>query len=251
MKSEKLTKTQLFTSILLGIILIVFLRGHLSFAFGSKVTNSKTPETIEYTCKKDDGTYFTSRTSCLKKKKKNTTMPKALPSPTLTPKKLIDCTGPDSVVFKTTQKECDDFNEAWSKPKPTPEPVKEVEKTQSTSQYTHTYRYNPPTYYPCTLNYPATGTSVTYNYLYKTQEECLAEQARIDAIYTPQPIDTSPSREELHSQCLDEAVTVYNREVQSAKVKYGSGSSMRDVAIRIAQSNYSTAVARCNSQFGQ
>ncbi len=26
---------------------------------------------------------------------------------------LIDCTGPDGVVFKTTQKECDDFNAAW------------------------------------------------------------------------------------------------------------------------------------------
>lgn len=25
----------------------------------------------------------------------------------------IDCTGPDGVVFKTTQKECDDFNAAW------------------------------------------------------------------------------------------------------------------------------------------
>lgn len=27
----------------------------------------------------------------------------------------IDCTGPDGVVFKTTQKECDEFNAAWGK----------------------------------------------------------------------------------------------------------------------------------------
>lgn len=34
---------------------------------------------------------------------------------------LIACTGPDGKVFKTTQKECDDFNTAWKNP-PTPDP---------------------------------------------------------------------------------------------------------------------------------
>ena len=34
---------------------------------------------------------------------------------------LIDCTGPDGKVFKTTQQECDDFNTAWNNP-PTPDP---------------------------------------------------------------------------------------------------------------------------------
>lgn len=39
------------------------------------------------------------------------TSPKATREANTTPK--IDCTGPDKVVFKTTQKECDNFNAAW------------------------------------------------------------------------------------------------------------------------------------------
>lgn len=34
---------------------------------------------------------------------------------------LIDCTGPDGVIFKTTQQECDNFNTSWNNP-PTPDP---------------------------------------------------------------------------------------------------------------------------------
>lgn len=44
-------------------------------------------------------------------------------TPSATPKphsSLIDCTGPDGVVFKTTQKECDDFNASWASPTPKP-----------------------------------------------------------------------------------------------------------------------------------
>ncbi|PIR57243.1 MAG: hypothetical protein COU72_01960 [Parcubacteria group bacterium CG10_big_fil_rev_8_21_14_0_10_41_35] len=53
-------------------------------------------------------------------------IPQTLPSPPSKPSpkpviqqtsgvnsNLIDCTGPDKMVFKTTQKACDDFNSAW------------------------------------------------------------------------------------------------------------------------------------------
>ena len=41
---------------------------------------------------------------------------------------LIDCTGPDGKVFKTTQQECNNFNSAWKNP-PTPDPSEIIKCT--------------------------------------------------------------------------------------------------------------------------
>lgn len=110
---------------------------------------------------------------------------------------VIDCIGPDGVHFKTSQKECTDFNNAWKKPQPsnTPsvpaqistqtvtssEPLVTCVLSYGTYQLTRATcdswkstdkPYNPPQYYSCTLCYSALGICSTYNSLYKTKEEC-------------------------------------------------------------------------------
>lgn len=54
--------------------------------------------------------------------------------------------------------------------------------TQSTNTYTTPYYtpYSPPRYYSCTICYSTLGTCSTYNYMYRTKEECDAEQQRIN-----------------------------------------------------------------------
>lgn len=53
----------------------------------------------------------------------------------------IDCVGPDGVHFKTTQVECDNFNNSWNKPQPTSQPS----SANSYYPYSKTYpRYIPP-----------------------------------------------------------------------------------------------------------
>lgn len=52
----------------------------------------------------------------------------------------IDCVGPDGVHFKTTQVECDNFNNAWNKPQPTPQP--------SSANYYYPYSKTYPLYIP-------------------------------------------------------------------------------------------------------
>jgi|GEM_PF-4446425 len=60
--------------------------------------------------------------------------------------------------------------------------------------------FNPSNYYPCTICYSALGTCSTYNYLYKTKEECDNAQASVskystsnqNTYQTPTSAPTSP-----------------------------------------------------------
>lgn len=90
----------------------------------------------------------------------------------------IECVGPDGVHFQTTQKECDEFNAAWDKPKPTPETPQPILNPPTTHQTTK----NP----PCTIYYPALGYSQTYSHL--SIEECQKSKDEIANIPTLAPI---------------------------------------------------------------
>lgn len=63
---------------------------------------------------------------------------------------LIDCTGPDKVVFKTTAKECQEFNDAWNntaKPQPNPQPVQNSQPSYDYyDYYVPSYTYVPSNY---------------------------------------------------------------------------------------------------------
>src|SRR5258708_4905344 len=50
----------------------------------------------------------------------DTPTPTPTPSDTPTPTPVkVDCVGPDKKHFKTTQENCDSFNQAWATPTPT------------------------------------------------------------------------------------------------------------------------------------
>jgi SCP-like extracellular protein. len=84
--------------------------------------------------------------------------------------------------------------------------------------------YNPPQYYPCTICYSALGTCSTYNYLYKTKEECDNAQASVNQysissnnIYqTPTSAPTSPQMTK--AQC---AANVADKYRSLMVVQYG------------------------------
>lgn len=78
----------------------------------------------------------------------------------------IECIGPDGVHFWTTQKECDDFNNAWKNNKPEQENRPPSDQGQNNRinipSYTNTYVDNSIT---CFVSYPCTGASFTYRML--------------------------------------------------------------------------------------
>ena len=96
--------------------------------------------------------------------------PRAVNNPT---SRQIECVGPDGVHFKTTQKECDDFNTAWEKP------------SQNTVSPKTSYSSEP--LISCVLSY---GT------FQLTQSSCASFKER-DAPLPLLPVNTYPTLEPL------------------------------------------------------
>lgn len=79
---------------------------------------------------------------------------------------LIDCTGPDKVVFKTTATECQNFNDAW-KPQPTSQPPQQAE--QQVTQPNYNYNYYVPEYESTSFTITPPPPMPTYTSTYKPQ----------------------------------------------------------------------------------
>lgn len=124
----------------------------------------------------------------------------------------------DGKIYSMTKDDwgCSDRNSAVAK-QPT--------NTQTTNIYTTPYTtlyytpYTPTQYYSCTLcsHYSFGDSCSTYNYLYKTKEECDVEQQRINQLYgsstTPQPT-TQPTPTEDQAQSI---IDQHNAQVTSCQ----------------------------------
>lgn len=105
-----------------------------------------------------------------------------------------------------------------------------------------TYTHTPPSYYICTLCYPALGTCTTYNYLYETKSECDAEQLRINSMggstnyntyATPQPtFDVSAYNDQV-SQCRRDIIDKYGNIEGYCNAQFGGSSSAYDACVEI------------------
>lgn len=81
----------------------------------------------------------------------------------------VNCVGPDGVrMTDKTQEECDAFNNAWNKSKPTQQPAyyNAIKYQGSSQSYVNTT-------ISCTVSYPCTGNSFTYQV---TPSTCLSYQ---------------------------------------------------------------------------
>lgn len=149
----------------------------------------------------------------------------------------IDCTGPDGVVFQTTQKECDDFNNAWAKHNP-------ENSTQKKVNAGSTYTYEAPNYQPCTINYKY-GGPVTYNYMTPEQcEEAKKGEADIQAIWdsadpTPTPDNSAYEQAKAeHEAACAAVVSTWNSYKENFNYD-GYGSSAQAVmALESQRQNY-------------
>ncbi len=152
----------------------------------------------------------------------------------------IDCVGPDGKHFQTTQKECDDFNNAWRKPQTQ---TTNNQRTQSANNQTQQYQTTQPStaydfskYPPCTITYPYSGTK-TYYYL--TAEYCKNAQQEAASITQVSPIPTTATvptnSQDLSNnnvqQCQSNVTYKYQSLLQSCN-QYG-GSSARDACIQL------------------
>lgn len=124
---------------------------------------------------------------------------------------LIDCTGPDKVVFKTTQKKCDEFNAAWGNA------AAKTPTSQQTQSITNSGSgtYVSP-YVECTT---ATGTysKVTPEMCQQWQAQDLASQYEYERIYTDWFINSAVNQYEYqqqsaqtHQDCINNAENLYN-----------------------------------------
>ncbi len=99
---------------------------------------------------------------------------------------LIDCSGPDGKIIRLTQKQCDDFNSAWNKPRITPGSNSQAASaptnnsaSPNTGSTLGTYIY-PNTYYP-TINRAIPSTNNNSSNI----------QPSSVPVSTPQPVDHS------------------------------------------------------------
>jgi len=95
----------------------------------------------------------------------------------------------------------------------------------------NTYTYTPPTYYTCTLYYPALHTSSTYTMLYKTKEECDAEQAILNQSGSsnqaplPQPTFDVNAYNTQVQQCRSGVINKYDPLIRGCQIQFGDSSA--------------------------
>ncbi len=121
----------------------------------------------------------------------------------------IDCTGPDGKIFKTTQKDCDNFRAAWGKgTNPTPPPVNQpviYVQTAPTSSlnfycYDNTYKYS---------YYTSSGEQCNTNNLKSISYKACSDLAKMN-VWEP---------------CANSCKTTSNNDTQICLAAYYSGSN--------------------------
>lgn len=151
---------------------------------------------------------------------------------------VVDCksTHPDCYgeTLKLKQSQCSNifccgFTDGTWKLYPSEESCKQAWANKSTkTNYQNTsptYTYTPPTYYSCTLYYPALNTYTTYDSLYETKEECDSAQQSINNLgssYTPPPTISSEEVEAIIKQCKNDVNSTINELKQRCNVFGGS-----------------------------
>lgn len=155
----------------------------------------------------------------------------------------IECWGPDGKSFITTQIECDAFNAAWEKSKPAA-----VVQQQPTQNSQPAYTYVPKQYFHCVLFNPWNGKTYTYDYLYETEEQCVAEQRRMtksvnDYLDSLPPTSTPAPAIDYVAQCKSNVNSIYKAKEQNC---YSFAMGASQACIEINRQDWNAALAACN-----
>lgn len=195
------------------------------------------------------------------------------PEPTQTPKPVVIKTiDPDPIIncessypnckgtsIKVRSSQCSKitccgFNNGIWKIYPS---VAECNKDQAAEQSTqqpsqnNTSTYVPPTYYTCTLYYPALHTYTTYNSLYQTKEQCDTAQASLNigsqtVQIQPAPVDNTAN----NKQCKATAAQNFAEKKQGVENLYGGTNGIADFTIQNQLTpEYNQAVANCDKSY--
>ena len=184
--------------------------------------------------------------------------PTPTPSPTTRPTSKptnpqINCTGPDGVVFKTTQEKCDEFNNAWGGAKNTETQQNYQQSAPTVPKIENNNSQKQP---PCTVG------NITYDYV--DPATCSRYQARWQETqdwikstkYTEPSSDYANTNEPqvqdnfaLQGECIDKVVIQYNKSIQTANVRYGGGNSLGDLMKELAEKDYTKNTAACKSAY--
>lgn len=163
---------------------------------------------------------------------------------TAKPSNNVECIGPDGVHFKTTQKECDDFNAAW----------KNNPKTAPSQQATTGSPSN--TYQPSKINCSFSGSGFQYDFGVITYSECAAktdaywseQQANANSksiITTPTPTSSVGKSQEQIEACK----TLARQEEYECEIgcdqRYGRDSDISTICKKECYSGYATKSAGC------
>lgn len=156
------------------------------------------------------------------------------PSPSIS--NLIDCSGPDGKIIRLTQKQCDDFNSAWNRPRITPSSNSQAASSPSnnsaspnTGSTLGTYNY-PNTYYPST------------NQINSSNNSSSNPQPSSTPINTPLPVDNS-----IYLQgCLSNAQSNYDSQMDDLNRRGMSSSGQADQV----KSSYTAQQQSCHQQWG-
>lgn len=149
----------------------------------------------------------------------------------------IDCTGPDGKVFKTTQKDCDEFNSAWDGHSNEDEIVDcqlSINSYRLSRKDCEYYQAQASKYDASDWDYikPAPSAEPVPNYIYTYQAPAL-------------------SNLELQQSCIGDAKRIYESELRDLKnsvaAHYGGSAYIR--AENRINSDYAGEVAYCKSRY--
>jgi len=189
---------------------------------------------------------------------KSVASPKVLPTATTQPSpksvvknyvksNLIDCTGPDKVVFKTTQKECDEFNSAWGN-KPTKQDS--TSNNSSGNRSSNTYQPSQSGGSEEYKQVTCVTTTGTYYVLKVTCDQWQAEDAaKQEALdnqyqqYLEEAWQVYNAQNQTIQDCKDSVNTQYSQLNQNC-TQYG-GTSAYDACIEINNNDRDRALANC------
>jgi len=174
---------------------------------------------------------------------------------TKTTSKNIDCVGPDGKHFQTTQKECEDFNNAWGSTK------KSNTSTNNKIPTNIAPINNGKPLITCKVNYPCTGNSYTYqvdaDYCNTIQQSAASMCNTFSTGNTTTYVTPTPSQEQMQAtvdqynsnvqSCRNSAVSQYNIAKQNCNVQFGGSSSAGEACLTIAKNNYDSSYQNCGN----
>ena len=186
----------------------------------------------------DDWIFYLSRNKCIIDQQAQTVVKET----------QIECWGPDGKSFITTQKECDEFRVAWGKSNNT---TSNTQPSNTNTNNPQPYVYVPKEYFHCVLLDPWTGITYTYDYLYETEEECVAEQRRMtkqvdDFLDSLPPTSTPAPAIDYVRQCKADVNSYYSQQEINCIARFGMGSSAGPACIEITRQNWNAALGACN-----